>query len=68
MVIALVHRYRAQLPERRSELYEEAVQVLLGHWDEAKGLETEFRLAGRALAWRGPSQPVGTGGLLVARA
>ncbi|MCP4372081.1 MAG: signal transduction protein, partial [Deltaproteobacteria bacterium] len=37
-VIALVHRYRAQLPERRSELYEEAVEVLLGRWDEAKGL------------------------------
>ena len=36
-VIALVHRYRAQLPERRSELYEEAVEVLLGHWDDAKG-------------------------------
>jgi formylglycine-generating enzyme required for sulfatase activity len=48
-VIALVHRYRAQLPERRSELYEEAVEVLLGHWDEAKGLETDLILAGRAL-------------------
>lgn len=45
-VIALVHRYRAQLPERRSELYEEAVEVLLGHWDAAKGMETEFLLAG----------------------
>jgi len=37
-VIALVHRYRAQLPERRAELYEECVEVLLGYWDEAKGL------------------------------
>jgi formylglycine-generating enzyme required for sulfatase activity len=46
-VIALVHRYRAQLPERRSELYEEAVEVLLGHWDKAKGMETEFLLIGR---------------------
>lgn len=45
-VVALVHRYRAQLPERRSELYEEAVEVLLGHWDAAKGMETEFLLAG----------------------
>ena len=45
-VVALVHRYRAQLPERRSELYEEAVEVLLGHWDAAKGMETEFMLAG----------------------
>ena len=46
-VIALVHRYRAQLPERRSELYEEAIEVLLGRWDEAKELETETVLAGR---------------------
>jgi len=38
-VIALVYRYRAQLPERRSELYEEAVEVLLGNWDRAKGLD-----------------------------
>ena len=29
-VIALVHRYRAVLPERRSELYEEAVEVHRG--------------------------------------
>jgi hypothetical protein len=28
-VIALVQRYRAQLPERRAELYEEAIKVLL---------------------------------------
>lgn len=48
-VVALVHRYRAALPERRSELYEEAVEVLLGRWDEAKGLETEAMLAGRPL-------------------
>jgi formylglycine-generating enzyme required for sulfatase activity len=46
-VIAMVHRYRASLPDRRSELYEEAVEVLLGHWDEAKGLDTEVVLAGR---------------------
>jgi formylglycine-generating enzyme required for sulfatase activity len=45
-VIALVHRYRAQLPERRSELYEEAVEVLLWHWDKAKGLEDEQTVAG----------------------
>jgi len=48
-VIALVHRYRAQLPERRSELYEEAVEVLLAHWDEAKGLETNTPIANREL-------------------
>jgi formylglycine-generating enzyme required for sulfatase activity len=45
-VIALVHRYRAQLPERRSELYEEAIEVLLGKWDEAKGLESAALLPG----------------------
>jgi len=48
-VIALVHRYRAQLPERRSELYEEVVEVLLAHWDEAKGLETRTLIANREL-------------------
>jgi len=48
-VIALVQRYRAQLPERRTELYEEAVEVLLGKWDEAKGLEARTMMAGREL-------------------
>jgi len=48
-VIALVQRYRAQLPERRTELYEEAVEVLLGKWDEAKGLDTRAVMAGREL-------------------
>ncbi len=48
-VIALVQRYRAQLPERRTELYEEAVEVLLGKWDEAKGLEAKTIMAGREL-------------------
>ncbi len=46
-VVALVHRYRAQLPERRSELYEEVVEVLLGSWDSAKGMQTVLALAGR---------------------
>lgn len=35
-VIAMVHRDRVQLPDRRAELYAEAVDVLLGKWDEAK--------------------------------
>jgi formylglycine-generating enzyme required for sulfatase activity len=48
-VIALVQRYRAQLPERRTELYEEAIEVLLGKWDEAKGLEAQAMMAGRDL-------------------
>jgi formylglycine-generating enzyme required for sulfatase activity len=48
-VVALVHRYRAQLPARRSELYEQAVEVLLGNWDQAKGLQTVLELSGREL-------------------
>ncbi len=48
-VIALVQRYRAQLPERRTELYEEAIEVLLGKWDEAKGLAAKTLMADREL-------------------
>ncbi len=45
-VIALVHRYRAQLPERRVELYEEALEVLLAQWDAVKGLSATTILQG----------------------
>lgn len=38
-VIALVHRDRVKLPDRRAELYAEAVDVLLGKWDEAKDVQ-----------------------------
>ena len=38
-VIAMVHRDRVKLPDRRAELYSEAVDVLLGKWDEARGIE-----------------------------
>ena len=49
-VIALVHRQRAKLPNRRSELYAEAVDVLLGNWDEAKeGVKPRLEVAGRPL-------------------
>ncbi|MCP4535337.1 MAG: NACHT domain-containing protein, partial [Delftia sp.] len=41
-IIALVHRYRATLPQRRVDLYAECVDVLLGHWDAAKGLAGEL--------------------------
>ena len=41
-IIALVHRYRARLPERRVELYAECVDVLLGHWDEAKDMKVSI--------------------------
>ncbi len=37
-VIALVHRERVKLPDRRAELYAEAVDVLLGKWDEGKSV------------------------------
>lgn len=37
-IITLVHRYRAKLPKRRVDLYAECVDVLLGYWDQAKGL------------------------------
>jgi len=37
-VIALVHRDRVKLPDRRAELYAEAVAVLLGKLDEARGV------------------------------
>jgi len=49
-VIALVHRQRAKLPNRRSELYAEAVDVLLGNWDEAKdGIHPTLEVAGKPL-------------------
>jgi len=40
-VIALVHRDRVKLPDRRAELYDEAIAVLLGKWDEARGVLLE---------------------------
>ncbi len=38
-IIALVHRDRRVLPDRRVELYKECTDVLLERWDKAKGLE-----------------------------
>ncbi|MCZ6680787.1 MAG: hypothetical protein O7E52_26455 [Candidatus Poribacteria bacterium] len=38
-IIALVHRDRGTLPERRVELYKECTDVLLERWDKAKGLD-----------------------------
>jgi formylglycine-generating enzyme required for sulfatase activity len=36
--ICLVHRHRATLPQRRTRLYEECIDVLLEHWRESKKL------------------------------
>lgn len=38
-MIAMVHRYRGQLPGRRVELYSEICDVLLGHWRAAIGVQ-----------------------------
>ncbi|MCB8986114.1 MAG: SUMF1/EgtB/PvdO family nonheme iron enzyme, partial [Ardenticatenaceae bacterium] len=46
-VIALVHRDRVKLPDRRAELYAEAVDVLLGKWDEARGVAEPIILRDR---------------------
>lgn len=43
-VIALIHRDRVKLPDRRAELYQEAVEVLLGKWDEARGVQESLIL------------------------
>ena len=42
-IIALVHRDRGKLPDRRVDLYEECVNVLLDYWDRAKkGIDLPF--------------------------
>ena len=46
-VIALVHRDWVKLPDRRAELYAEAVDVLLGKRDEARGIKETPILEGR---------------------
>ncbi len=38
-IIALIHKDRGVLPQRRVELYVECVNVLLEKWDTAKGLD-----------------------------
>ena len=38
-VIAMVHRDRVRQPDHRAELYAEAIDLLLGKWEEAKGVQ-----------------------------
>jgi HEAT repeat protein/GTPase SAR1 family protein len=42
-IVSLVHRHRGHLPERRVELYDECCDVLLYHWDTAKGIASELK-------------------------
>jgi energy-coupling factor transporter ATP-binding protein EcfA2 len=37
-MVATVHNYRGALPGRRVELYAEICDVMLGHWQRAKGI------------------------------
>ena len=36
-VLAMVHQRGATLPQRRTELYDECTDLLLGYWDQTKG-------------------------------
>ncbi|MCK5878024.1 MAG: NACHT domain-containing protein, partial [Candidatus Marithrix sp.] len=49
-MIAMVHRYRGQLPGRRVELYAEICDVLLGHWRQARGVEVNLTAAQKRVA------------------
>jgi len=49
-MIAMVHRYRGQLPGRRVELYAEICDVLLGHWRQARGIEYRLTAAQKRVA------------------
>lgn len=44
-MVAMVHRYRGQLPGRRVELYTEICDVLLGHWRQSIGVNDRLTAA-----------------------
>jgi hypothetical protein len=44
-MVAVVHSSRNALPDRRVELYAEICDVLLGHWNAAKGLSSPLTAA-----------------------
>ena len=43
-IIALIHRYQAQLPKERHKLYDKAVETLLTSWDKNKDLSNHEQL------------------------
>lgn len=49
-MIAMVHRYRGQLPGQRIELYGEICDVLLGHWRAAVGVQDSLTAAQKRVA------------------
>jgi predicted NACHT family NTPase len=53
-MVTMVHNYRGALPGRRVELYHEICDVLLGHWQKAKGIQDSLT----ALQKRSVLQPL----------
>ncbi|EIJ43566.1 putative NTPase (NACHT family) [Beggiatoa alba B18LD] len=49
-MIAMVHRYRGQLPGRRVELYAEICDVFLGHWRQSIGIHDNLTAAQKRVA------------------
>ena len=43
-IIALIHRYKENLPRQRHELYNSAVKTLISNWDAEKELTTDSKL------------------------
>ncbi len=43
-LIVIVHRYRGTLPERRVDLYDECLDVLLNYWPQQRGIKSPFEL------------------------
>ena len=50
-IVAMVHSYRATLPNRRAELYDECTEVLLGYWDEARASPGNSTGPASAVCW-----------------
>lgn len=52
-VLAMVHQRGVGLPQRRTELYDECTDMLLGYWDQTKGGEAARELATYGALTRG---------------